>query len=391
MLGLAVLAQIAVSIITQGAPLLAPIVQADLGLTRAQVGLFNSALMGGSFVMMLTAGWMVDTRGERAALIGGTLVVGLFCLLILTTHQFATALLVLFAAGIGGAFPTPAGSKAVMGWFPPQLRGTAMGIRQTGIPVGGAIAAALLPGIALALGWRSAIALGGMACFIAAAACWVGYRNPEEPPVGTGQMETLPPATHVGRRVVALGIAGGLLTLGQFTLITYLSLYLTETRQLPVTVCAALLFGAQLAGAAGRVLWGIASDRLFARRRKPALLWANGISALGALVIGWLPLSTPLWAIAVIVIFHAFNTLGWHGNWVAMIVEIGGPTRQGRTVSQGMTLMYPGIIVLPPLFGWFVDHTHSWTGAWTLLAGILLVGVGIVALTREGQLSVPAP
>ena len=385
MLGLALLAQVAVSIIVQGTPLLAPIVQEDLGLTRAQVGMFNSALMGGSLVMMLTAGWMVDTRGERAALIGGTFTVGVFALLVLTTQQFIPALLVLFAAGIGGAFPTPAGSKAVMGWFPPHLRGTAMGIRQTGIPLGGAIAAAVLPPLALAMGWRMALALGGLACFLAAAACWLGYRNPLDAPDGATAATAITPAPDVGRRVLAMGIAGGLLTLGQFTLITYLSLYLAETRQLAVTVCAALLFGAQLAGALGRILWGVASDRLFARRRKPALLLANGLSALGVLAIGWLPQATPLWAIAALVIFHAFNTLGWHGTWVSMIVEIGGPTRQGRTVSQGMALMYPSIILLPPLFGWFVDHTHSWRGAWTLLSGVLLLGVGIIALVREGH------
>ena len=55
----------------------------------------------------------------------------------LGTQTFVTALLAFFAAGVGSAFPTPAGSKAVMGWFPLAQRGTAMGIRQTGIPLGG--------------------------------------------------------------------------------------------------------------------------------------------------------------------------------------------------------------------------------------------------------------
>ena len=32
------------------------------------------------------------------------------------------------------------GSKAIVKWFPPQRRGLAMGIRQTGIPIGGALA-----------------------------------------------------------------------------------------------------------------------------------------------------------------------------------------------------------------------------------------------------------
>ena len=82
-------------------------------------------------------------------------------------------------------------------------------------------------------------------------------------------------------------------------------------------------------------------------------------------------------------VVYAFNALGWHGNWVALLVELGGSARQGRTVSLGMSIMYPSIIVLPPLFGWFVDHTHSWTGAWSLLSLVMLVGSALLARVPE--------
>ena len=374
MLSLALLAQVAVSVIVQGAPTLAPFAQGDLGLTRGQVGLFNSALMAGSLSMMLGAGWVGDVTGERTALVGGNLICGLFCFAMLGTSSFAAALAVLFMAGVGGAFPTPAGSKTVMGWFPPALRGTAMGIRQTGIPLGGALAAALLPAIALTAGWRVALAMGGLGCLLTAAVCLLAYRNPPTPDAAAARAVAEPPVPQAGRHIITLGVAGGLLTLGQFTLITYLAIFLRETQHIPVAVSATLLMAAQLTGAAGRILWGVGSDRLFGGRRKPALLLANLISALGALVLGILPADTSLWLIAPLVVVYAFNTLGWHGNWVALLVELGGSARQGRTVSQGMSIMYPSIIVLPPLFGWFVDHTHSWTGAWCLLSAVLLLG-----------------
>ena len=65
MLSLALLAQIAVSLVMQGVPTLAPFLQADLALTRAQVGMFNSAIMAGSLLAMFAAGWVVDVKGER--------------------------------------------------------------------------------------------------------------------------------------------------------------------------------------------------------------------------------------------------------------------------------------------------------------------------------------
>ncbi len=384
MLALAVSAQVAVSLIIQGVPTLAPFLQADLGLTRAQVGLFNSALMCGSLLAMFAAGWIVDVKGERVALVGGNLVVGCFCFAMLATDGFLAALAVMFGAGIGGAFPTPAGSKAVMGWFPLHQRGTAMGIRQTGIPVGGALAAALLPAIALAAGWRMAVAAGGVACIVTAALCARAYRNPPDDPApvkparGGGRLREL-----LTRDVVLLGLAGAVLTLGQFTLITYLALYLKETQGIAVTVSAGLLVLAQIAGAAGRILWGMGSDRLFQHRRKPALLLANLLAALGALALGWLPDPTPHWLLLLLVTAYAFNTLGWHGCWISLLVETAGSAQQGRTVGLGMSIMYPGIILLPPLFGWFVDRTHSWPWAWTLLSALLLLGTALLVPVRE--------
>ncbi|MGE0820776.1 MAG: MFS transporter [Candidatus Binatia bacterium] len=386
MLGIALLAQITVSIVTQGVPILAPFMQADLGLTRGQVGLFNSAIMAGSLVSMFAAGWIVDVHGERAALIWGNLLVGLFCLTVAVTQGFFTALLAMFAAGMGASFPTPAGSKAVMAWFPVEKRGMAMGVRQTGIPVGGAMAAATLPAIAALMGWRTAVVVSGVTCFIAVGVCGFLYRSPESVPgslTRTVQKRRERLRDILTKDIALLGIAGALLPLGQFALLTYLALYLKETQNIPVTTTATLLVGAQIAGAAGRILWGIWSDRLFRQHRKPALVWANAFAAGGSLILGWLPQGVPLWVIDIVVLGYAFNTIGWHGSWIAMLAETAGPDKQGRTLGMAMTLMYPGIIALPPLFGLLVDYTHSWRLAWSAAAAILAVGTAIVLPVRE--------
>lgn len=130
-------------------------------------------------------------------------------------------------------------------------------------------------------------------------------------------------------------------------------------------------------------MWGIWSDRLFRQQRKPALVWANALAAGGALVLGWLPQATPVWLIGLLVLLYAFNAIGWHGSWIAMLAELAGPDKQGRTLGLAMTIMYPGIITLPPLFGLFVDYTHSWQWAWTLLAGVLAFGTLLIAPVQE--------
>src|SRR5699024_10029550 len=63
---------------------------------------------------------------------------------------------------------------------PARERGLAMGIRQAGLPLGGAMAAAIFPGIADTFGWRTAFLVG--AAMIAAGSglfCLV-YREPTD-------------------------------------------------------------------------------------------------------------------------------------------------------------------------------------------------------------------
>ena len=110
---------------------------------------------------------------------------------------------------------------------------------------------------------------------------------------------------------------------------------------------------------------------------------AGLLSALGSLALGWIPAATPLWVIWLIVLSYAFNAIGWHGSWISLVSEIAGPEKQGRTIGAAMTIMYAGIILLPPLFGVFVDFTHFWSGAWSLLALGLLVGTSFVAQVHE--------
>ena len=59
-----------------------------------------------------------------------------------TNYTYVVAILLFVGIWYGGE--QPGGSKAIVKWFPPQRRGLAMGIRQTGIPIGGALASSTL-------------------------------------------------------------------------------------------------------------------------------------------------------------------------------------------------------------------------------------------------------
>src|SRR5262249_59986496 len=72
----------------------------------------------------------------------------------------------------------PSGGKAVLLWFPRRIRGLAMGIRQTGVPLAGVFAAPALPLLAAALGWRGALGIMAALSAAGAALAWLLYPRP---------------------------------------------------------------------------------------------------------------------------------------------------------------------------------------------------------------------
>src|SRR4029434_9234483 len=110
---------------------LAPLLLEDLHLTRAQVGLFLPAIYLGGVVMSLPAGWLTDRFGARLTLSAGQCVTG--------------ALVALAACAV----VSPATARALLERFPARERGFAMGIKQTGLTLGGIAASLTLPAVAL--------------------------------------------------------------------------------------------------------------------------------------------------------------------------------------------------------------------------------------------------
>ena len=122
------------------------------------------------------AGWVVDPVGDRLILVLGAFVSGVAALLCAAAPTFLLVIVALLVMGAGSAMPTPAGSVAVRAAFPLRLRGMVMSIRQTGVPIGGFVAALILPSIAVSAGWRAALATAGGASIAIGLVALSSYR-----------------------------------------------------------------------------------------------------------------------------------------------------------------------------------------------------------------------
>lgn len=384
MLYAAVAAQLGISVVDQGIPTLTGFIKADLHLSAAAVGLVVSAFAFGKIFGSYGAGLAADRFGERRVLIAGGLGTAT---LVATAAALPLAgffpLLVL--AGSAGAASTPAGGRLVLQSFDRTRRGLALGIRQTGIPVGGLIAAALLPWIAHRSSWRWGLAVAAgltMLSVIPLARLGRRERPAPAPPPETARTAPRFRPSH-DRNLWLLTAWGCLVVSGQYALVAFLALDFHRSAGLSLVTASSLLAVANLSGAFGRVGWGALSDRALSRGRKPLLLVLTAAGLLGALLLLVTPRSAPLGVLFAISAVAGLGVIGFQGLWVTMVAETAGPERVGAATGFAITFVTAAIALSPPLYGLVADAAGTYRAIWAVLAGVLTLAFVPALLIRE--------
>jgi len=354
---------------------LSPFLLDGLGLSRMEVGLLLPAAYLGGVLMSLPAGWVTERRGVRPSLVAGQVLTGAMVVVAALARDLAAMLVCLVIAGFGFAVLNPATGKAIVEWFPPRERGQAMGIKQAGLTFGGMASAAVLPPVAVVLGWRSALAVAGGAALVSALLLAAFYRDPPARPVAPPARPTT--LADVGpflrrRGVMVVFLCGLALSLVQSGVLAYLVLAMRDTFGVSVVDAARLLAVAHLGGAVGRLGWGFVSDRLFDGRRRPGLTINAllAVAALGGLGLGAALPAVLLPALALVAGIAAF---GWVGLYFALVAEIGGSRSAGLLTGLAVIFSWGGVLIGPPLFGIVLHVTDSYRVAWLVLAVAALV------------------
>src|SRR3989441_2913730 len=251
---------------------LAPFLLESLRLSRAQVGWLLPAIYLGGVLMALPAGWLTDRLGVRATLALGQLVLGAGVVLAALGGSRAACLVCLVLGGFGFSVLNPSTGKAVVEWFPPRRRGVAMGIKQTGLTLGGLAAALALPPLAAASSWRHALGAAGVLSLVSAGLVMLVYRSPALTPVtpAVARVRFGELGVFLRRPGVLLVFAAGLcLSVAQSSVLAYLALYARETLVVSAVVAGQVLALAQVGGTGSRLAWGAISDRFFGGRPPP--------------------------------------------------------------------------------------------------------------------------
>jgi nitrate/nitrite transporter NarK len=378
---LIMLAQIVCPMVVFSIGALAPLLRESLQISRAQVGYLAALFFASTSLVSIPSGVVADKLGIRFLLILAQLIGGLPLVATLFLQTYNELLLVMFLVGLAWGTVTILTTKAIIEWFPANRRATAIGLKQAGMPFSGSVAAAIMPAMALGIGWRRALAvLGGL--ILASAICdLLLYRDAAQlapPKPEPQQLRKGSRAVFRNPYVWMLATVGLLYAGSQVSLATYLALFLHESLGFPIVVAASLLAQAQVAGAAGRVLYGLVSDRWLRGERKHLLL-AIGVTAMVPLLALLLvPSHTSYVVLSPLIILYGLSGMSWNGVHMTLVAELSGRESAGVGVGISMTLVNAGNIVMPPLFGYAADVTGSYTLSWGLL--ILWLVLGIILL-----------
>ena len=157
-------------VVRQLIPSLAPLLMADLGLTRAQIG----SLIGFAFVVVyslvgLVLGVVSDRWPRRRLVAGGLTIWSAMTMVSGAARSYAGLAVPRLFCGLGQAALTPAALAMLGDVFPVHRLGLASGIYYAGLPIGTGLSLGLASWIAPRYGWRACFYVVGAAGLAAVA------------------------------------------------------------------------------------------------------------------------------------------------------------------------------------------------------------------------------
>lgn len=363
-------AQAGISAVQLGLPAVAPEIRDELGLSLAATGALLAASTVGIIATLLGWGALADRIGERAVIgIGLTGAAGALALASRAGSPEALGACLLLAGAFGSSANAASG-RAVVSWFGPGQRGLALGLRHMSTPLGGAVAAALLPLAASRGGLDAALLALAGGCLLGAAAAVAGLRRAE--PVPAGGLDDPPPTAGPlrDRAIWRLSLGTAAVVLAQISVLSFLALYLHEERGWSTGAAALALAGVQIGGAAARVAAGVWSDGAGSRMRPLRALALAGAVTLGASA-ALLPAPDPVTVAALVV--AGVITMAGNGVSFAAAAEMAGAGRVGTALGLQNTILFVAVAIAPPAFGGAVGLV-SWPAAFAGAALCPLVG-----------------
>jgi MFS family permease len=379
----AIQVMISLSVLSLG--VMMPVIAQDLAIDPKLVGVFTALIYGVATVVALAAAAPIVRIGAVRVCQGALLMAAVGLALNSLALVAATVAAVLFI-GVAQGPINPASAHILAQRVPREYFGMVFSVKQTGTPIGFALAGLVFPALMQVAGWRGASLVAAAALVLAAIAV-----EPLRPRLDVLAVEGRASRSiwqsirfvmrHPQLRV--LGWSAFVFVVAQHTFTFYLVTYLYEHCGMSVARAGFLLFLSQSVGAGVRLVSGGAGDRI---PRMLLLGWTGIGMTVGCIATGLLQPETPFWLITVVVVGYGSVVISWNGTSQAEFAHLSPPGEAAAVAAVQTALAFSGAVFGPPLFA-LIASAVSYRAAFLAVAAcVLAVGIWQIAAARRGRI-----
>ena len=377
-------------------PAMAPAVARALAVPSTLVGAYVALCYFAAMLSSLVGGTLVRRLGAiRVSQLGlGLCAVGLALCALPWLPAVALGALCI-GAGYGPI--TPASSHLLALTTPAHRMSLVFSIKQTGVPAGGMLAGALVPGLSLWLGWQGTLLAVGGVCALCAAlaqplrAALDADRQPAQPLALQALFK--PIGMVLGQPSLrALAACSFLFSAVQVSTTAYMVTYLNESLGMTLLAAGAALSVSQLAGVVGRIAWGAVADRGLGPRNTLMLLAT--LMMVGSVLTALLQPQWPTLLIWAIVALLGASAIGWNGVYLATVARQAPPGQAGVATGGTLLFTFMGVVCGSPAFGALAGASGSYRIAFAALALPAALALGLLvwrAAQARREAAAPKP
>jgi MFS family permease len=314
-------------------------------------------------------------------------------LLLALTGGWPAMLLAALLVGLGYGPAPPAGSELLMRHAPPRHRSLIFSVKQSGAPLGAALAGFALPHLAAAWSWRSAIVIA--ACGAATMTLLVepsraiidrpaggarlrlaALRELVSPRMLLSPFRILPAAPALAR----LAYVGFAMAIVQGCVFALFVTFLASALGFDLTAAGAAFGVLQVSGAVARIAVGWFADRIGSGLLTLGLLALGGSAMM--LVVAAMSAAWPWPAILAASAATGMLCASWNGVILSEVARVSPAGRIGEATSSAVFFTFIGYVVGPIGFTVIVQQAGGYPPAFLSLAALPLTAAALLMRGR---------
>jgi MFS family permease len=391
-LAVTLLMQTESAFLTRMIPVIGPVLTEAAQVTPEQIGYIASMGSLGTMWFLMAGGAMLKRLGPVRLLQLGALV-GAAATLLVTIGIWPVMMAASLLIGVGYGPSPPAGSDILARTAPKGARALIFSVKQSAVPLGGAVAGLIIPPLTLLYDWRVALAVAAVLALGAALAVQplrarIDATRDRDAPLNLAAFVS-PRSFAAPFRAMALApslwpltYAGFCFAIAQGTLFAFLVTYLTTEIGVTLAVAGTLFATTQVVGVFARVIMGWVADRLGSGVR--ALILLSIGSTVMMLVMAAI---APGWSYALMMTAAAlagFAVASWNGVYLSEVAQAVPSERVGDATSGSTFFTFVGYVVGPSVFATMVSAIGSYGLTFALIAAVpLSAGLVLFSIARK--------